>query len=798
MNSPHETQPMVYEFSALPPALFAAAGGKGGTLARLAQAGYPVPPGLVILPEAFAGNGLRPEAWAAMRTALPRVLGTAPQAALAVRSSAAAEDSAAASFAGSFETVLNVRGDEALRRAIATVAESHTAARVTAYAAALDVADAAPQMAVVVQRMVPAEHAGVLFTADPVSGSYAALVGNAVRGLGEGLVAGEADALSFRLARPKGKYSGPPELKRYAAQLFRLAQKLETELGGPQDIEWAAANGRVALLQARPITTLRTHDAATGEWNDSLGGEYLWTNTNYGEAVPDVMTPATWSLLEVFMNELLNIRVPGKHPAIGNVGGRFYMNMSVMAALFTTLGFSQQRVLAEIEEFFGRLPAGLTIPAVPLALGPLLRTFLPFAIKAKRRVVAQQKRLPEYLASEAATAAALKERIAAVGDRAALADLWTSAIEAAYRHAAQMMQAGTSQYENTARALRRELEKAVGTEDTFALLSGLSTGGALASLGPVLGLWQVRQGQLSREAFAAQYGHRGAHEFELSYPRPSEDAAWMETLLAAAADVDVPALLAKQQAQHAAAWDRYAARYPQRAAAMRRKLDEAAAAGRNREAARSALTRLAGVVRAYLLRAGALTGLGDDIFFLSLSETVAYLRGEAAGRQAAGYIPARRATHAKYSALPAYPALIRGRFDPVRWAADPQRRPDLFDAAARPATDSAPSATLTGYAGAAGIVEGRVRVLATVEAAHELRPGEVLVAATTNIGWTPVFPRAAAVVTDVGAPLSHAAIVARELGIPAVVGTGTATLRLKTGDRVRVNGGLGVVEVLGA
>jgi rifampicin phosphotransferase len=89
-----------------------------------------------------------------------------------------------------------------------------------------------------------------------------------------------------------------------------------------------------------------------------------------------------------------------------------------------------------------------------------------------------------------------------------------------------------------------------------------------------------------------------------------------------------------------------------------------------------------------------------------------------------------------------------------------------------------------------------VRVLASVEAAGELLVGEILVAATTNIGWTPVFPRAAAVITDVGAPLSHAAIVARELGIPAVVGTGTATMRLRTGDRVRVNGGLGLVEIL--
>jgi phosphoenolpyruvate synthase/pyruvate phosphate dikinase len=95
-----------------------------------------------------------------------------------------------------------------------------------------------------------------------------------------------------------------------------------------------------------------------------------------------------------------------------------------------------------------------------------------------------------------------------------------------------------------------------------------------------------------------------------------------------------------------------------------------------------------------------------------------------------------------------------------------------------------------------GVVTGPARVVSTVEEAQTLREGEILVAVVTNVGWTPLFPRAAAVVTDVGAPLSHAAIVARELGIPAVVGCGNATTRLRTGDRVRVDGANGTVTVL--
>ena len=127
-------------------------------------------------------------------------------------------------------------------------------------------------------------------------------------------------------------------------------------------------------------------------------------------------------------------------------------------------------------------------------------------------------------------------------------------------------------------------------------------------------------------------------------------------------------------------------------------------------------------------------------------------------------------------------------------AQNPQRRYDLFDAQAPIDVDR--SSTITGFPGAAGRIEGFVRVLETPEEGGKLQRGEILVAVTTNVGWTPLFLRAGAVVTDVGAPLSHAAIVARELGVPAVVGCGDATTRLKTGDHVRVDGAHGTVEIL--
>jgi pyruvate,water dikinase len=404
-----------------------------------------------------------------------------------------------------------------------------------------------------------------------------------------------------------------------------------------------------------------------------------------------------------------------------------------------------------------------------------------------------QGRLAAFTAAVPARVADLRQRIAAATTPAELIDLWEQDLAPFYRMACQMLQAGTSRYENAARGLRHDLKKLVGEVEANTLMTGLHAGPAqLASLGPLLGLAQVARGALSREDFVRAYGHRGPHEFEVSWPRPAEDPDWIERQLEGLRQTDVDGLLARQTAERAAAWDRFRRDHPRPAPAIERRLSEAAEAARGREAIRSEIIRVFGVLREFARRAGALAGLGEGVFFLSHAELLALLRGD---RSSAAFIPARRATHARYNALPPYPALISGRFDPIRWAADPRRRGDFFDAhQAQPS--AVPDGCVRGFPGAAGVVEGPVRVLRAMEDGAALQAGEVLVTVSTNVGWTPLFPRAAAIVTDVGAPLSHAAIVARELGLPAVVGCGDATLRLKTGDRVRVDGGRGMVEVL--
>jgi phosphohistidine swiveling domain-containing protein len=766
------------------------AGGKAATLARLAQAGYPVPQGFVIPPVAFAGEALRPEAWAQIEGQLATMRASAQGAAFVVRSSALHEDSAQASFAGEFETVLNVATDTEILAAIGTVRRSGQSERVQAYSAAQGIAPA-HQLAVLIQMMVPAELAGVLFTADPVTGSHAQMIGNYVHGLGEQLVSGSANADAFTIARPKGSYDGPQEFKRYAARLYRLAGRLEKELGSPQDIEWAVAGGKLHLLQARPITTLTLGDLDTYAINESLAEDAIWINTNVGEAVPDVFSPLTWSIIRGFDDEL-NL-IPGYYVWSGNICGRVYSNISRrVSAIAAILGIDGRRAMKLLGDLFGSLPEGMDIPVQPFTRLELMRVVLPRVKRILQKMLKASRTLQPFLQQTPDWCRTMTARIRSAQTQAELLQLWQQELQP-YTIRAWWAQAAGGSGIVKSMMLERKLTKRVGTEDANALLSNLRGAGELASLGPVVGISKIVKGEMSREDYLARYGHRGPHEFELSIPHPAEDASWLERQIAehTASDADVEQLLERQRTQYEAARKHFQARFPKKVAWLDRQIAKISEGARLREVARSEFTRVFRVVRAFALKAGELTSVGADVFFLYRAEVLDLLAGSDA---AVRHIPARKANYERYQALPPFPSVIRGRFNPFEWESDPHRRSDYYDAT-MPAVVS-DSDFLKGVAGAAGRIEGRVRILLHPEEGAALQPGEILVATTTNVGWTPLFPRAAAIITDIGAPLSHAAIVARELGIPAVVGCGNATMRLQTGDRVLVDGGQGLVEIL--
>ncbi len=870
-----------------PGADLALVGGKGASLARLARAGLPVPGGFHVTTHAYRlfAEGLDPAGLA--EHGMPAevaaaILANLPEGPLAVRSSATAEDLPDLSFAGQHDTFLDVRGPDVLE-AVKNCWASLWTDRAVDYRARNGITDTA--MAVVVQHLVPADAAGVLFTANPVTGNRAETLIDAAPGLGEALVGGEVTPDSYvitdgvvrtRSARPPDADqpevsepdtgpadTGPADAGRpdagrpdagrpdagqartrggtdtaapgstssggvdraergiltepQALELAGLGARIEQLYGVPVDVEWALHDGRFAILQARPITALPI-TAPEEEWNDTLRGDYLWTCANLGEAVPSVMTPATWSIAQA----LAQPPIAG-HPTTGNIGGRFYLNISATLAVGTALGLGGlMRRLAE--HTFGRIPDDVEVPRLPLSRPATLRAAVAAMIPFLKENREYGRRIAGLLDAAPVRARSLHARIAATATPTELRALWTSDVARLLHDEIRVFDAGARTGIGGNAKLRRTLGKLVGERDTTALLTGAhGASGDLASLGPLLALSRLRRGEIDRETYLHDWGHRFADEFEVSTPRPAEDPTWLDRQLATDGP-DPQDLLTRQAAARDAAWRRLTAAHPAKAPALGRKLAALAEATRGRERARSEMVRGFAVLRAFLVRAAALTG--HDVFFLSLDETLTLLAGDPT--PTAG-IPARRRAYRRYRALPPYPTLIRGHFDPTSWAADPNRRQDVFDASATPrgttppgtahvgsaATPSGGPASHTdapavpsdasvrrtreavsGFPGAAGVVEGVARVIMSVTDGDALREGEILVTTVTNIGWTPLFPRAAAVVTDVGAPLSHAAIVARELGIPAVVGCGNATTRIRTGDRVRVDGAQGTVTPL--
>ncbi|MFJ8011268.1 PEP/pyruvate-binding domain-containing protein [Streptomyces sp. NPDC096339] len=832
------------------------AGGKGAALSELVRAGLPVPDGFHVTTAAYqefvtstgvadriraelsaaSGPDGEPDAGAGARiralfeegpmpSALERAVAKAyaelgdGARTVAVRSSATAEDLPDLSFAGQQDTYLNITGENALLAAVRRCWASLWTDRALAYRARAGIAHEDVSLAVVVQELVDADAAGVMFTVDPLGGRADRLVVNAAWGLGEAVVSGlvtpdtlvvdraslavveeriaEKEVMTVPTADGTTERPVPADLRgapvltgAQAAELARLGLAIEELYGEPRDVEWAREAGCFRILQARPITTAAAPRAEV--WNDSTGTDCLWTSANLGEAVPDVMTPATWSFVKAFMGDVMVGAGLEGRPMYGNIGGRFYMNLSVTATL--AAAFGQGRKFARANELvFGRLPEGVEIPLLPASRLKVWRDTLGEAFAVMSRIRTNGRQLPAFLEEAPGRCEELRARVAAAATAGELSALWDSQVAPYFRRCCHMLQAATRQDGDSLVKVRGTLESLVGEQDADLMTTGLGDEGQLASMGPLLGLERLARGETDRDTYTRTYGHRGPHEFEVSLPRPAEDAQWIDRQLAALGTVEEDAALrlARQTTARAAAWDRLAVEHPRRVAGMRGAVDAWAASARLREAARTEVARVFWLLRTFVLRAGEVSGAGEDLFFLSQQEIITVLGGD---REPLAAVPARRAAYEGYRALPTYPTLIRGEFDPAAWAADPNRRADLFDARnTTPARD-----TVAGSPASGGVVEGIARVIATVEEGEAIRPGEILVTTVTNIGWTPLFTRISAIVTDVGANLSHASIVARELGIPAVVGCGNATTRIRTGDRIRVDGGRGTVDVLEA
>jgi rifampicin phosphotransferase len=873
-------------------------GGKAANLGELIRAGFSVPAGFCVTTAAYvrvsarAGldtylSGLEAvpreesahqiELATAIRTALcqtplpPEVieavtfayqaLSAGEPIPVSVRSSATAEDLPEASFAGQQETFLNVIGIEAVLSAVQRCFASLWTDRATQYRASLGIAPRDVRLAVVVQQMVDAQVAGVLFTANPLTGKRRQAVIDANPGLGEAVVSGATNPDHFVVQTMTGEIverrlgdkqvliqaaagGGTQKIEASASPdhaclsddqiraLPALGARVEALYETPQDMEWAIdPSGQVFLLQTRPITTLFPLPAGAPSTDESLS-VYLAFGVQQGTYRP--FTPMGLSALRLLASGFLTlIGSPLRDPL---VGPRFVTEAAsrpffeVTAALRSPFGRgflleAMRGAEARAASSFERL---VTDPRLSLRTTPrrmfgravvllLARTRLPWYLlqallspqAARRRVqrfVEQRRNTPQIDAS-ADVAAHL----------VAVERLLQHSLRLAFR-VSPVMLAGMQSF-----ALAQRLLGELASESECQIVLGGSPTNPTTQMN--LALWrlsqEIRASALSRQLlqstpadqlaqeyqqgrlpaplqqglarFLREYGHQGVCELDLGVPRWSEDPTYVLALLTGYLEMeesfhapDRQLQVAEREANAMIATLAQRARHKHwlRGLLVLLCLRRAHALAGFREMTRFVVGLILAQARELLwpvgeelARAGRLNEAAD-LFFLALSEAHAAL----AGADLRERVSERRATFARE---------LRRRHVPLVLLSD-----GTEPTAQRETTQSTTQSegTLQGTPASAGRVTALARVILDPHDAR-LSPGEILVAPSTDPGWTPLFLTASGLVMEVGGAMAHGAIVAREYGIPAVVGVAGATERIATGSRVTLDGTAGTVVI---
>ena len=766
-------------------------GGKAEGLSRLLRHGFHVPAGFVILhaTEDSTPHDLEEQY---LRIGAGKV---------AVRSSAVGEDSSHASFAGQYETVLNVEGIDALEAAIRDCFRSLSNPRSSAYRDA-KLGEGNVHMNVVVQQMVDARAAGVIFTANPVTARRDEVVLDAVLGLGESLVGGRATPDHWVLRRTgevvESEIQGDrPVLSQVERQeLLDGALRAESQYGAPLDMEWAIdRQGRLHWLQSRPITKL---PGDPNELDTKPNPDHVHTWANIGEMMPGAVTPLTYSVtgrgIDIGMQHAYRrsgVSVPhGDHVRyVAMYFGHLFLNLTMLSEIAADVAGSSKAQMCmalcgrDIEEIPEPEPAGKLERAVNGA-----RYFYNLLSAAKHRAdldsLLSKLSLPRrgdasslYRAIDAHLPQLWKAyelHLLSSSSSGALAPILLGVLargeEPTQAHHAEVaeMLAGAANVESAdiAEGADRIVDLLLVNPDAEATFASVGTEEALSWLR------STASGDAGQELarYLDRHGHRAVRELELRQKGWRDDPAPLITSLQSAFRAKRSGARARSKKPKAVPSD-----HP----ILRQLLPVAHAAIRCREHTKSALVAVTTEFkRAYRALGAALTEEGllpdeDAVFFLTHEELGALLRGS---RELGGRAVSRRSV-IDYQMTLHFPQVFRDRPEPLR-----------------PEPPQSEDGALIGKPVSRGSVTGRARVVETLAEAAELQAGEILIAPITDVGWTPYFSLIAGLATDVGSAVSHGAVVAREYGLPAVVNLRVATSRFRTGDLVLLDGDRGTLE----
>ena len=858
------------------------AGGKGANLGQMTAAGFPVPPGFVLTTDAYNAfvkvHGLQEQIIDLVATIsaddpqssedasgkikqlfldgeIPHDLANElfaqyedlDQTAVAVRSSATAEDLPQASFAGQQETFLNVRGPDALLDAVKACWASLWTARALAYRERMGIDHEALAMAVIVQAMVPADVSGILFTAYPTTGARDELLVNASFGLGEAIVSGQVTPDTYLLNREnlsvKETTLGSKEVMIAAAgegrttlqpvpvarraestlssdllgELAALGLRAEEHFGGvPQDIEWAVAEGRFWLLQARPITNLPPAPLQDVRWEPLRPGS-VWMRRQVVEHMPEPLSPL---FDELYLQEGLDQSMQSYADFMSELSGLNIDIWDIIQPPFATTVNGYAYSLASFEISPKLIPFVLRIYIV--VLPKMIRHMFPRwrdeSLPAYRATIAQWKQID--LATTADEDLLLGIRDLAHED----AVYWFAA--AVPLGLARITDSLLDYFLKTVAARRGRSDGPRPTSGAY--LSGFPSKTVEAQVqleviaGKIRGSGRLREevantpaphllrmlvehpdGQSAMDDlqhYLDTYGHQ-VYNLDFAAPTLADDP--VPVLLSLKTAVEHPERDARaRQAQLTQDRETLVARTEQslnpiQRAIFRPLLRWAQRYAPIREealfyvgAAWPALRQLALELGRRLTEAGSLDA-ADDVFYLRSDELAAASVARADGLarpELAKLARERRALREARKRLDP-PVVVppdgRMKFGPIDMA--------MFEPTPR-AVSTGP--TLEGFAVSPGHVTAAASVIRSPQDFDKMALDTILVCTTTTPAWTPLFAQAKGLVTDIGGALAHGSIVAREYGIPAVMGTGVATQRIDNGQLIRVDGDSGTVTLL--
>jgi rifampicin phosphotransferase len=753
------------------------------------------------------------------------------RAACAIRSSATAEDLPTASFAGQHDTYLNVVGPAEILHHVSRCWASLFTERAVTYRVRNGVNLRKVQMAVVVQRMVVPQAAGVLFTADPVTGHRKVSSVEATFGLGEPLVSGQMNADVYKVrgtevvaravankrlalhASPTGgtreqtiepqRREQPALTDAQVVRLARLGRRIEAHFGRPQDIEWCLADDHFHIVQSRPITTLfPIPEAADGE-------NHVYVSVGHQQMMTDAMKPLGLSVW--LLTALTPMHVAGGRlfvdvtRALASPAGRASL-MGMVGKSDPLVGDALQTII-ERGDFIATLP-DVPPPTVPANGAPQIETdpAIPAELiaRSEESIAALMRDIRTKSGSEVLDfiledVQELKRILSDPRSHKVL----RAGIEAAWWLNEQLW--AWLGVQNAADTLTRSVPHNVTSEMGLALLDVADVirphPDVVTFLQHVEGddfldeLPGIPGGREARDAIGAwldRYGMRCAGEIDITRPRWSERPTTLVPLILGNVRNFPPGSAARRFDQgRQEAWKkeqellerlRTLPDGARKADETKRMIDRVRTFAGYREYPKYQMVSRYFVYKqalideaARLVQAGVLRET-EDIFYLTFEEFHEVLR---TGQVDNGLIGLRREAFRSYQALTP-PRVLTSDGEAIAGA---YRR------------DDPPPGAMVGLAVSAGTVEGRARVVLDMADA-DLEPGDILVTAFTDPSWTPLFVAIAGLVTEVGGLMTHGAVIAREYGLPAVVGVEHATRRIRDGQRIRVNGTDGYVELL--